>query len=192
MAHPPEGQLPRRPPCRAAPPHPPNSAAMRRRGASRAADPVDTAACRLQRSGSRASIRRDRTAMRWPTCSGSSSRLAAVVWVLVVLVLVIALMRRRGERPDRWSPLPRTERALWHRGQPPSALSTGVIVIGAERDQLLRPAQFFGRPSSGLTHQDHRPSMVVGGALRGPATRAASSPPPTRSTCRSASRCRSS
>lgn len=98
---------------------------------------------------------------------------AAVVWVLVMIVLIIALLRRHCERPDPLQTDPRTEKRF---GVIVTtlALLTGAIVIALSFFSFSAQAQLFGQPRSALTikvighqwwwevqYQDNDPSRIV-------------------------------
>jgi cytochrome c oxidase subunit 2 len=75
---------------------------------------------------------------------------AAVVWLLVVLVLLVALTRRHGERPDPLVTVPRTERRFGI-VVTSLALLTGIVVIALSVLSFSAQAQLFGQAASGLT-----------------------------------------
>ena len=117
--------------------------------------------------------------------------LCAVVWFLVMIVLLVALLRRVQPADEPLVLDCRRPSGAW-RGlvvAAPSA-STAAILVG-----LTLLSFFANRTLAAIgsrldaDHPGHRAPMVVGGALRGRPARPDPRPPPTRSTSRRASRC---
>jgi cytochrome c oxidase subunit 2 len=99
--------------------------------------------------------------------------ISAVIWALVVLVLIMALLRRHAERPDPLVTNPRTERRFGI-VVTSLALLTGAIVIALSVLSFSAQEQLFGQPAGGLTlkvighqwwwevqYQDPDPSRIV-------------------------------
>jgi cytochrome c oxidase subunit II len=74
----------------------------------------------------------------------------ALVWVLVLLALLVALLRRHADRPDPLLTNPATERRFGI-VVTSLALLTGAIVIALSVLSFSAQAQLFGQPSNGLT-----------------------------------------